>query len=307
MKKITLNLLPATVGITILCWAALLGSAQREKPEVIFPHSDHVEVMGMECEICHPGVAESRSGVDDHLPSKHGCAGCHDVEDTARCTLCHSSPDQPRSFARITGYSPKFNHAVHIEKEVSCAHCHGAVAKSDSSSTEHLPGMQACMGCHDGMQAQKDCILCHETAGGKIPVDHVSPLWVRQHGDDASLDDGQSCMVCHARNDCQECHQGDNLLPRVHPVGFQFKHAIEIRTGRSECAACHEQRSFCIECHTERNVYPLSHQRGSWATSLPGRGGRHAVQARINIELCAACHSDEPDSDPVCAACHANQ
>ena len=190
MKKIALNLFSVAFTVTALCWAVLLGSAQREKPEVIFPHAYHVEEMGMECETCHPGVAESRSGVDDHLPSKDACAECHDVEDTDLCQQCHSNPDQPGSFARITGFSPKFNHAVHIEKKLTCAHCHGAVAKSDSSFTEHLPGMQACMGCHDGMQAQKDCILCHETPGGKIPADHVSPLWIRQHGDDASLDDG---------------------------------------------------------------------------------------------------------------------
>ena len=306
MKKTALNLLSVSIAATALFCAVLLGSARLEKPEVKFPHAYHVEDMGMECEICHAEVAQSRSGLDDHLPGKDGCAECHDVEDTDLCTQCHNDPDEPRSFARIMSYSPKFNHAVHVEKEVSCAHCHGAVAKSDSSATEHLPGMEACMGCHDGMQAQKDCILCHESSRGKIPSDHVSPLWSRQHGDDASLDNGQSCTLCHARNDCQECHQGDNLLPRAHPPGFQFKHAIEIRTGRTECSACHEQSSFCIECHTERNVYPLSHQRASWAGTLPGSGGRHAVQARINIELCTACHSDEPDSDPVCAACHEN-
>ena len=274
-------------------------SGRRVRPEVIFSHNFHVKEAGMECELCHGASEESKTGSDNLFPEKDVCLECHDLES---CGLCHSDTDNPRAVDRITDYNSKFNHTVHIKKKITCEHCHAGVSSSDSAATEHLPVMAPCMACHDGVQADKACILCHEHPRGKLPTDHVFPVWKSQHGDDARMDDAASCMICHDRNNCQQCHQGDNLLPRTHPLGFQFNHAIEVRTGRSECAACHEDRSFCIECHRVRHVYPRSHQLGSWV--MPDRGGRHATQGRINIEQCAACHEDEPEDSPVCTVCH---
>ena len=278
---------------------ALAESGKRTEPEVIFSHRYHVEDMGVECEMCHKPVGESKTGSDDLLPEKDVCLECHEVES---CELCHSDTENPRAIERVIGYSPKFNHEIHIKKKVTCEHCHAGVAVSESSATEHVPPMDPCMSCHDGTQADKSCILCHEHPRGKLPPDHVFPVWKSQHGDDARLDDAASCMLCHERNDCQQCHQGDNLLPRIHSPGFQFNHGIEVRTARSECTACHENRSFCIECHRIQQVYPRSHQLGAWVSQE--RGGRHATQGRINIEQCTSCHEDEPDDSPVCAACH---
>ncbi len=302
MKKLFLYLLSVALLGMVPFWAAVPGSAGQEEPLAPFPHFLHVEDLELECEFCHQLVRESVSGLDTLTPKKEVCLECHEPDITT-----HYRPKTVGPAAvRITEYCRKFNHSVHLISKILCRRCHIGIGVPESVPAEYRPPMSACIGCHVKKNAQKDCIICHETSKGKIPPNHRSSLWIRQHGDDASLDDGVSCRICHARNDCQECHQGDNLLPRVHPPGFQFKHPLEIRTGRIECAACHEEQSFCIECHTERNVYPLSHQRASWANTLPGSGGRHAIQARINIELCASCHSDEPDSEPICAACHWN-
>ncbi|HUU26320.1 MAG TPA: cytochrome c3 family protein [archaeon] len=292
----------AILGLAFF-WAAVPGSTAREKPEIIFSHRLHTEDVGVECEVCHAKAGESKSGLDNLMPEKKVCLVCHE-DDVDKCEKCHRNKEKPRAIERITAYSPKFNHAVHLEKGAACERCHSGVSKSDSASTEHIPGMAVCMQCHDGIQAGKDCIICHEHPRGRLPEDHILPLWQKHHGDEARIDNGTACIMCHNRNDCQECHQGDNLSPRAHPPGFEYKHGIEIRTGRTECAACHEDRAFCIECHTERQVYPRSHQRASWANDIPGSGGSHKIQALINIENCAACHTDEPDSDPVCAACH---
>ncbi len=303
MNKLSIKLLFLTILGLALLRPEAPASAEQEDSGTPFPHLLHIEDLELECETCHQLVRESVSGLDTLIPQKEVCLDCHEAEIS---TQYRTKALGPVADVRYFKYCTKFNHSVHLIREIPCLRCHVGIGAPDSASVEYRPPMSTCIGCHVKKHARKDCIICHETSKGKIPPNHVSPLWIRQHGDDASLDDGVSCMMCHARNDCQECHQGDNLLPRVHSPGFQFKHAIEIRTGRTECAACHEEQSFCIECHTERNVYPLSHQRASWANILPGSGGRHAVQARINIELCASCHSDEPDSDPVCAACHGN-
>ena len=300
MVKSWRKIIPALfVGPVLLLALAQPEGGGRTKPEVIFPHRYHIEEVGLECELCHAAAQESETGRDDLLPEKDACLECHDMDD---CSKCHSDTENPMAIERVTDYSPKFNHAAHINKEVTCERCHTGISVSDSAVTEHLPAMEPCMACHDGVQADKSCILCHEHPRGKLPRDHVFPVWKIQHGDDARLDDGASCTICHEKNDCQVCHQGDNLLPRAHPLGFQFTHPIEVRSGRGECDACHEDRSFCIECHRLRQVYPRTHQLGSWVR--PVGGGRHATQGRINIEQCAACHEDEPESSPVCTACH---
>ncbi|MEA2062552.1 MAG: hypothetical protein U9P14_02535 [Gemmatimonadota bacterium] len=279
---------------------AALAAGGRDKPELIFSHNLHVGDMGMECELCHAAAQESKTGLDNLFPEKDACLECHEIEN---CRICHSDTENPRSLGRIEDYSPKFNHALHLKKQIACERCHTGVPASDSSASEHIPAMEPCMGCHDGMEADNSCIVCHEHQRGKLPADHVFPAWKEQHGDEARFDNAASCRVCHAINDCQQCHQGDNLLPRTHRPGFEFNHGFEVRSGRGECAACHEDRSYCIECHRMRQVYPRSHQLGGWA--LEGdTGGRHAAQGRINIEQCAACHADEPDSGPVCATCH---
>ena len=303
MNKLTVNILSFAFLALAVVAAALLGSEAKVKPEVKFSHRLHAEDVGVECKDCHPGVAESKSGADDLLPTMEQCAACHAVENTDECSKCHTDVDKPRPFERVAKYSPKFNHAKHLERGVACETCHDQIAKADTAGTEKLPVMEACVKCHDGMQAEKACIACHENPKGKLPADHHSALWSKQHGDEAKLDDARSCAMCHERNDCQECHQGDNLgRPRAHPPGFESKHPLEFRSGRTECSACHDERSFCAECHLERNVYPRSHQRASWAN--PVSGGAHRLQAEANIEQCVVCHSDEPGNEPVCAACH---
>jgi len=318
MKTIKRKINSAWAVLLVLAMAAVAFSSTGSETTLIFPHDLHVEGMGIECEMCHLDVAESTSGTDNLMPPMDNCAECHDVEDSDNCEMCHSDMENLDVYQRVEDFLPLFNHKVHIEQETDCEHCHAGVAASVNSADLHLPGMEAgpgmdmCMHCHDGLQATKDCLACHiEGRGriqknrGKIPADHASALWSSQHGDDAKMDDGESCTMCHERNSCMECHEGDNLFfgKRAHAPGYEFKHPMDVRSGRVECAACHESTNFCAECHLEENVYPRSHQRGLWA-SRNGGGGRHAIEARINLEQCASCHGEETEADPVCAACH---
>ncbi len=301
----------AVLLVLALAMAALAVSSTGDETTLIFPHDLHVESMGIECGICHEGVAESTIGTDNLMPPMDACAECHDVEDEDNCTMCHSDLENLDVYQRVEDFLPLFNHMVHVEQELDCELCHPGVGTSLEAGEHHLPGQEACpgmdmcMNCHDGLQAAKDCMTCHEESKNLLPPDHASALWIHQHGDDVKLDDGESCVMCHERNSCMECHEGDNLFygKRAHQPGYEFKHPLDVRSGRVECASCHESTSFCAECHHEENVYPRSHQRGLWA-SRNGTGGRHAIEARINLEQCASCHGEETEADPVCATCH---
>lgn len=291
-------MLPVILAAPVLLTALGNAPARREDAGVVFSHKLHLD-MGIECSNCHGKADSSLSGTDDLMPVRDNCLECHGEEDLKAWT---TRADLPRMGRQVIDYSPKFNHSAHAKKEIACERCHAGLSQSDSSSTLHMPVMALCMSCHDGVQADKECSLCHEEPRGPRPADHKIPAWNKQHGDRARSD-AVSCTMCHARNDCQECHQGDNLLPRAHPVGFEFNHPLEVRSQRTDCNVCHEDRAFCIECHTQRQIYPRSHQRAAWA-STANHGGAHAVQARMNIEQCGACHEDDPSSQPVCAACH---
>ena len=298
------------VGLAIVAFVGIQYAKISVEPiELIFSHDLHVGEMGMECETCHKGVTESKSGSDDMLPVMDDCGECHDVSDN--CAMCHSTPDDPQPLPKITNVVSKFNHSAHISKDISCETCHEGVSVSKEASSRHMPDivvcmdMDACMNCHDGIQADKSCSVCHEHPDGPLPADHIFPAWKKQHGDQARMDNAEACMMCHERNSCQECHQGDNLWPRVHSLGYEYRHGVDVRSNRMECASCHEDRSFCIACHEERQVYPRSHQRSNWAHTGVG-GGRHSVEARMNIETCASCHGDEPGAQPVCVQCHGN-
>ncbi|MBW7995849.1 MAG: hypothetical protein FVQ81_04600 [Candidatus Glassbacteria bacterium] len=317
--KRKINLACTAVLALALALAAVAVSSTGSQPTIIFPHDMHVEGMELECETCHAGAAESISGTDNLIPGMDVCEACHDIEDTDNCSLCHPDMDNLDVYYRVEDYSPLFNHQVHIEQEFACDLCHKGVSSSASAADLHLPGMgtypvmDLCIDCHNGMRAPNACTTCHlegrgkiQEKRGKIPADHNFSQWIRhrQHGDDAKIDNAESCMACHQRSWCMECHQGDNLFfgNRPHPPGYEFKHPLDVRSGRIECAACHESRDFCAECHFEENVYPRSHQRGLWASRTSG--GRHAIEARINLEQCTSCHGEETGADPVCAVCH---
>ena len=299
MKKLVSNLLLVLSAGALLLTTLVLGS-EGSKELKLFPHDKHVTELELECEICHQAAPESDTGLDNLIPDMKVCLDCHDEDMSA---LYRSETLGKETEKRIFGYCAKFNHSVHVKHEVECLTCHGGIPDQDPVTKKSRPSMIFCISCHEKKQAVKSCVACHERPKGKIPANHVFPVWKWQHGDEVHLDNTAECFVCHERNDCQECHQGDNLgRTRAHPPGFEFKHTLEFRSGRTECSACHDQRSFCAECHLERNVYPRSHQRSSWANTVSG--GAHRLQAEINIEQCVVCHSDEPDTEPVCAACH---
>ena len=225
-KHIRQHYMVLIVTALALSFAAVALSSIGDKTTLIFSHDIHTS-MGIECESCHADVAESTSGTDNLMPAMDACAECHDVEDTDGCTLCHSDMENLDVYQRVVDYSPKFNHKVHVEAKLACDHCHVGVEKSDSAAATHLPGMEGCPGmemcmdCHDGLQAPKDCHTCHVEQKDLRPVDHANELWLQQHGDNAKMDDAQSCSMCHERNSCTECHQGDNIFfgQRPHPPG----------------------------------------------------------------------------------------
>jgi cytochrome c7-like protein len=291
--------------ITLFAFCGLLISNSTQSSELKFSHNYHVVEEELECATCHESANQSVSGKDNLLPSMETCADCHDIEDDNNCTLCHSDVDNPREVTRIEDYSAKFNHQAHLNNGLNCNDCHAAVNQKTNVEPFELPNMVFCMDCHNQQSAANECSNCHLPGESLVPSSHVLDFKhnhaVQAINENPTILNDKKCSTCHQTSFCQECHEGDNLGLQSHPMNYQFTHSLEAQGKEMDCSVCHTERSFCIECHRDNNVLPHNHTAG-WANTIDG--GRHKLEAEIDLESCMACH--EQNAEQICQPCHGN-
>lgn len=303
--------------------------------QVKFSHSLHAGELGIECADCHTSAPTSEEASDLLLPKQAQCADCHDVEDATQCTMCHVA-ESPREAYWAPERELVFSHKLHAEQGVACGTCHAGIETATAPSTAFLPVMTACQSCHDGAQQRSECQTCHTSPATLIPVTHEATDWRREHKRFARLDQHENkCTSCHTEDSCQECHTAANVqttkgaAPRfvpenrplvsgkqllvkqsVHELNYRFLHPLDVRSRRSDCSSCHEQRTFCADCHSKNQEAgfnaprPESHRAADFVRIGVGSGGGlHAELAERDIEQCAACH-DVEGRDPACLLCH---
>ncbi len=211
IKGVRLTICLLSLGLVVLVFSLAIAVEVKCPPGIIFSHQVHDSV-GIACNVCHAEADTSSKGSHRLLPAKSTCNECHDVEDDENCSLCHSDPAAPRSLEPVTDYSPKFNHAAHASNGIGCLICHAEINSPDSSTSQGLPPMEPCMGCHDGETAERSCIVCHEEPEGKYPADHVPKEWIIDHVFEYSVDLGESCKMCHTNSQCQRCRPDRAIL-----------------------------------------------------------------------------------------------
>jgi hypothetical protein len=163
------------------------------------------------------------------------------------------------------------------------------------------------MDCHEQKAAPKECLACHLEGESLIPASHNLDF-EHNHSDLARNEDpailkDKKCSTCHSVNYCQDCHEGDNLDRTTHPLNYQFTHSLDAQLKKIECSSCHTDRLFCIECHRDNQIMPHNHSPG-WVNRIPDDGGRHKLEAQIDLESCMACH--EQNAEQICQPCHGN-
>jgi hypothetical protein len=203
-------------------------------------------------------------------------------------------------------------HAIHANKPVDCADCHG------NKESVSIP---VCTKCHDGpihqvhseKVATQTCAYCHTTITqihNNIMSDavcsHCHTDLVEVHGKDAS------CTKCHNTPPdivkpikspemtliCQDCHQASNVAT-IHgavdnktgcynchkgtskAVGSEVAHVIH--STKVDCKACHEENGKvvvpqCVRCHEIDDLHAFS------------KIGKLTPTSGLN---CAVCHTDE--------------
>ena len=242
-----------------------------------FDHQLHVEEVELECEDCHAEVGSSTSLHVTLRPGKPVCVDCHDLGDTSLCGDCHVGPGKPTGYGDLVSNVDLFSHASHVG-DMECEKCHGGAPEYSGK-----PVKSDCRNCHLTVANQEDCSLCHSAGRHNVPESHEG-MWEYWHGVVAGSDVSH-CTDCHVQDDCEQCHAGDNVRPRVHVLNFEFNHSLEARASRIECGTCHIDPQFCAECHAANLIIPQSHADPGWRN-----GPVHGPEALFEIDSCVSCH-----------------
>jgi hypothetical protein len=121
-----------------------------EQP-VAFDHALHVDQLKMDCRYCHSFVDVSSHS---NVPATETCMKCHSLVQNAspKLRIIRDSYQKgtPVKWVRIH-QAPDyvyFNHAVHVNRGISCASCHGSVNQMNVVWHDQPHSMGWCLECH---------------------------------------------------------------------------------------------------------------------------------------------------------------
>jgi hypothetical protein len=183
---------------------------QPDQP-VPFSHQQHVGQLGLDCTYCHQAVFESPVA---SVPSTQVCMNCHNKE---KANVKGNSPNVQPLYTSYKSGRPiewkrvhklpeyaYFNHAVHVNKGVSCVSCHGQVNEMK-------------VVWHDQPLTMGWCLKCHtDPAKDLRPVDEVTNLtWAAPQTDGKSAEQSRLAAGNEVKRDlqvappihCQSCHR----------------------------------------------------------------------------------------------------
>lgn len=119
---------------------------------VPFDHSLHVQQVGLDCRYCHNHVEDSSHS---NVPSNATCYNCHGkgvAKDSPKLLAVREAGEggDPIKWRRVHALPDYayFNHAVHVNRGVSCQSCHGNVNEMKIVSHDQPLSMGWCLDCH---------------------------------------------------------------------------------------------------------------------------------------------------------------
>jgi formate-dependent nitrite reductase cytochrome c552 subunit len=118
---------------------------------VAFPHSVHVEQLGLDCRYCHNTVEKSWYS---NIPATSTCMNCHSqvLKDDARLALVRESAASGKPIPWVQIHKMPdyvyFNHSVHVNRGISCVECHGRIDEMDEVHHDKPLSMSYCLDCH---------------------------------------------------------------------------------------------------------------------------------------------------------------
>ena len=164
-----------------------------------FPHSVHVDQLGLDCRYCHSAVEKSWYS---NIPSSSTCMNCHNqvLKDDARLALIRESAQTGKAIPWVQIHKVPdyvyFNHSVHVNRGISCVHCHGEINKMDEVYHAKPLSMSFCLDCHRNPAPNlrpKDKI----TQLDWNPHEHLPKDWGKKAVKEWNVNASQNCSACH--------------------------------------------------------------------------------------------------------------
>lgn len=202
--KIALGLLVGAVVVSAGVWYYLTPKYTRVGYQPIQPvpysHATHVGQLGLDCRYCHTGVESSWYA---NIPSPSVCMNCHNqvLPNDPRLAPIRDSvkTGAPVPWVQIhrTPDFVYFNHAVHVNRGVSCVSCHGQINKMVEVRHEQSLTMAFCLDCH------------RNPAPNIRPLDQVYNMtWTNDPA--RQLEAGVRCVrdwKIRSSHNCSACHR----------------------------------------------------------------------------------------------------
>lgn len=164
-----------------------------------FPHSVHADQLGIDCRYCHSAVEKSWYS---NVPSSSTCMNCHNqvLKDDARLAMIRDSAatGNPVPWVQIHKVPDfvYFNHSVHVNRGISCVHCHGQINHMDEVYHAKPLSMTFCLDCHRNPAPNlrpKDKI----TQLDWDPKEHLPADWGQKAVKEWNVNASQNCSACH--------------------------------------------------------------------------------------------------------------
>ena len=151
----------------------IFGFDEGPTQPIAFPHTVHVQQLGLDCTFCHRNVTKSAAAT---IPAVGLCMTCHktvglglpEVE-KLRDTF---AADRSINWVRVHRL-PDHVHFIHeahikffmerdgISASAVCATCHGDVGSMSKVKQVRSLKMGDCVDCHRDNDAPTDCTTCH--------------------------------------------------------------------------------------------------------------------------------------------------
>lgn len=192
----------ATAGVTYYMTPKYTRVGYAPLQPVPFSHAKHVQEVGLDCRYCHSNVDKS---AHSNVPTSQTCMNCHNQIKTTSPLLAPvresaaTGKAVPWVWIHQTPDYAYFNHAIHVNRGISCVECHGKVNEMDTVTHMQPLSMSFCLDCHRSPEAAlrnpKDVfnldskrLADQGDAGAKQATDLVRDWKVKPP---------QSCSGCH--------------------------------------------------------------------------------------------------------------
>lgn len=141
----------ATAGVTYYMTPKYTRVGYAPVQPVPYSHALHVGQLGLDCRYCHSNVDKSGFA---NLPTSQTCMNCHNQvkKDSPLLAVVRNSFEtgEPVPWVQVHQLPEfaYFNHAIHVNRGVSCVECHGKINEMDVVTHAQPLSMSFCLDCH---------------------------------------------------------------------------------------------------------------------------------------------------------------